>query len=364
MLAIYEFPQNISDPTGALKIIEEMYQRNKEYSNLQLKQSDQKVGQTPKDIVWSLNKVQLYHYRPTQAKRYAVPVLMIYALINRAYILDLVPGKSLVEFLVSQGYDVYLLDWGTPGLEDRDLSFGDYVTKYIPKAVKKIQRISRSREFSILGYCMGGTISSMYASIFPDDGLKNLILMASPIDFSFHPYYSVWLRNKNFDLDKMVDTLGLIPGNVIDWGNKMLKPVQNFLSSEVNLWSNATNNNFIKSWSPLNQWINDGPPFPGEVFRQWIKDFYQENKLVKGEMVINGYKIDLNRIKAKLLAIGATQDHIALPQQVKAAVDYFGSTEKEYFEVNAGHVSLTIGGTASKVTWPKIRDWLAGRSED
>jgi polyhydroxyalkanoate synthase len=363
MDALNEYPNTILNPTEMWEAAEQLRERIQKYTRLSIEESDTQVGQTPKDIVWSLNKAKLYHYRATQTTRKSVPLLMVYALINRAYILDLVPGRSLVEYLVGKGFDVYLLDWGTPGLEDRELTFGDYITKYIPKAVKKIQQLSKSEEFSILGYCMGGTMSSIYAAIYPNAGLKNLITMASPIDFSYHPYYSVWLRNKNFDLDKMVDTLGLIPGSLIDLGNKMLKPVQNFVSSEIKLWDNALDDKFLQSWGPINKWVNDGPPFPGEVFRQWIRDFYQENKLVKGELVIGGYKVDLNRINANLLVIGATRDHIALPQQVKAAVDYFGSQNKEYFEVDAGHVALTVSGIATRKTWPKIADWLTSQTD-
>ncbi|QGG46744.1 class III poly(R)-hydroxyalkanoic acid synthase subunit PhaC [Heliorestis convoluta] len=349
-------------PAVMMQIAEEWNKRNQEYTRILFDGPRAKVGQTPKDLVWSLNKARLYRYRATCQEGPRVPLLMVYALINRAYILDLAPGRSLVEYLVNRGFDVYLLDWGTPGLEDREIDFGDYVCKYIPKAVRKMQRLSNSKEFSILGYCQGGTISSMYASIYPNSGLENLILMASPIDFSYHPYYSTWLRNKYFDVDRMVDTLGNIPGPMIDWGNRMLKPMQNFVSSEYALWNNSVNDRFLQNWAPMNKWLNDGPPFPGEAFRNWIKDLYQDNKLVKGELVINGHKIDLGRAKANLLAIGASEDHIALPEQVKAAVDHFGSQDKEYFEVPAGHVALTVSSRGTKVTWPKIGDWLTERS--
>jgi len=344
------------------KVCEEICKRNSEYVRLLLEGPKTRVGVTPKDVVWSLNKSTLYHYRPSRKRHYSIPVLIIYALINRPYILDLAPGRSLVSNLVDLGFDVYLLDWGSPGLEDRGLSFGDYVTKYIPRAVKKIQRLSGSREFTILGYCMGGTMSSMYAAIYPDAGLKNLILAASPVDFSYHPYFSQWFRNKYFDLDRLVDVLGVIPGQMIDWGNKMLKPVQNYLSSEVSLWHNSLNAKFTKDWAPVNKWINDGPNFPGEAFRQWIGDLYQKNKMVKGEFILNGYNVDLRQIKANLLAIGATQDHIVLPEQVRAALDCFGSSDKEYYEVDSGHVSLIISGKAAKKTWPKLTDWLDSRS--
>jgi len=366
MKQVDEWFSEYGDPALFMEITKELGERNQEYSRLQIEGPKTRVAQTPSDVVWSMNKTKLYHYHPTQAqvkgRGETIPLLLTYALINRAYILDLVPGKSLVEYLVGRGFDVYLLDWGNPGQEDKDLSFGDLVHKYLTKAIKRMQRISKSKEFSMLGYCMGGTIASMYAAIYPNDGLRNLIIMASPIDFSFHPFFSNWLRNKNFDVDRLVDVLGVIPAPTIDWGNKMLKPSLNFNSSEFTLWNNASNDKFIKNWAPVNKWVNDGPAFPGEAFRQWIKDFYQDNKLVKDEVVIGGHRVELKHITANLLAIGAAQDHIVLAEQVRAALDYFGSQDKEYYEVDCGHVAITISGTAKKNTWPKIADWLDERS--
>ena len=140
------------------------------------------TGQTPKETVWTKNKAKLYHYAPNAQKKHPVPILMVYALINRPYILDLMPGNSFIEYLVSEGFDVYMLDWGVPGDEDKDLTFENYVLDYLPRAVKKVLRHSHSDELTMLGYCMGGTMSAMYASLFPEH-LKNLILMTAPVEF-------------------------------------------------------------------------------------------------------------------------------------------------------------------------------------
>src|SRR5260370_10326506 len=142
------------------------------------------TGQTPKEVIWTSNKAKLYHSEPTIEKRYRVPILLVYALINRPYVLDLMPGNSLVEYLVGQGDDVYMLDWGIPGDEDKDLTFEEYVLDYIPRAPAKGKRAAQSDEFSLLGYCMSGTMTSMYAALFPDAGIKNLLLLTAPIDFT------------------------------------------------------------------------------------------------------------------------------------------------------------------------------------
>src|SRR6266513_797430 len=142
------------------------------------------TGQTPKEVIWTKNKAKLYHYEPTIEKRFPIPILIIYALINRPYVLDLMPGNSFVEYMVKHGFDVFMLDWGTPGDEDKKLSFEDYVLDYIPRAVKKVLRASKAEEISLLGYCMGGTMTAMYAALFPDKPLRNLVLLTAPTDFT------------------------------------------------------------------------------------------------------------------------------------------------------------------------------------
>jgi len=135
-------------------------------------------------VVWLRGEAKLYHYKPTQEKKYPVPVLIVYAPILRPYILDLVPTNSFIEFLSSEGFNVYLLDWGDARPEDKHLSFEDWILDYMPKAVENVLRESQSKGLTLLGYCQGGTMSAMYASLFPDKYLKNLILLATPTDFA------------------------------------------------------------------------------------------------------------------------------------------------------------------------------------
>ncbi len=149
------------------------------------------TGQTPKEVIWTKNKAKLYRYEPTRQKLFPVPILLVYALINKPYVLDLLPGASLVEYLVNQGFDVYLLDWGTPGDEDRHLALDHYILDYIPRAARKMLQAAHAHEFTLLGYCMGGTMSAMYAALFPALPLKNLILLTSPIDFSAGTYWLI-----------------------------------------------------------------------------------------------------------------------------------------------------------------------------
>jgi polyhydroxyalkanoate synthase subunit PhaC len=321
------------------------------------------TGQTPKETIWTKNKAKLYHYAPNAEKKYPVPILMVYALINRPYILDLMPGNSFIEYLVGEGFDVYMLDWGVPGDEDKDLTFENYVLDYLPRAVKKVLRHSHSEEFSMLGYCMGGTMSAMYASLYPEH-LKNLILMTAPVAFPGGEMglYSLFTSKKYMNPGLLADAFGNIPGDLIDTGNRMLKPVTNYVGTYVNMWERIFEEKPMETWLAMNKWVNDGPPFPGATFRQWITEFYQQDKLARGEMVLRGHRIDLSNIKVPLLNIAGKKDHICTLPQAEATMNLVGSEEKEFFVLDAGHVGLMTGRGAKKGLWPKVSDWLSTRS--
>src|SRR4051794_15101784 len=320
------------------------------------------VGPTPKEVVWTRNKTKLYRYISDQPKKHKIPLLMVYALINKPYVLDLTKGGSLIEYLVNQGYDVYLLDWGTPGYEDRHMKLDDFIMDYIPRAVKKVMKTSNAAEVSILGYCMGGTMTSIFAALHPELPIRNLIFMTSPFDFTNTGSYASMLDERYFNVDNVVDTLGNIPPEMIDYGNKMIQPMANFYGPYVSLYTRADNENFIKGFSLLQKWLNDGIPFPGESYRQWIRDFYQQNKLIKGELVIRGQKVDLKNITANVLNLSGVSDIIAQPHQVEALMDVISSKDKQYLNLPVGHTSITFGSKATKITYPTVSDWLEERS--
>jgi polyhydroxyalkanoate synthase len=322
------------------------------------------TGQTPKEVVWTKNKAQLYHYAPVTPKQFPVPILLVYALINRPYILDLMPGNSFVEFLVGQGFDVYMLDWGIPGDEDQSLRLDDYVLDYIPRAVKKVLSTSHAEGVTVFGYCMGGTLSAMYAALFPEKPLANLVLLTAPIDFSPDEVglYGLWTSEKYFNPDRVVDAFGNVPASFIDTGNRMLKPVTNYVGTYVNLWERIMQDKSLDSWLAMSKWVNDGVPLPGEAFRQWIRDFYQQNKLVKGEVKLRGRQVDLSHITCPLLTIAGTKDHICPQPQAEAVMRLSSSRDKEFLLLEAGHVGLLTGSGAKKTLWPKVQAWLAPRS--
>lgn len=347
-----EFLENIQQET------EKNLQRYDHLNKLIYHIPEPQMGLTPKEVIWTKNKARLYHFIPVSEKRHPVPVLMVYALINRPYIMDLVPGNSMVEYLLGQGFDVYMLDWGITGPEDKNNTFETYVLDYLPQAVKKLLRFAQAKELTLMGYCMGGTITAMYMGAHPGAPVRNMVFLASPIGFENAGLFSNWLSEKHFNVDKLVDVMGNIPPESIDFGNKLLKPVTNFYSVYNNLWDRMWDQDFVDNWRILNRWVNDGVPFPGEAFRQWIKEFYQNNKLVKGEFYLRGKRVDLKNIKGPVLNLTGRTDHIVPENQSMALESCIGSDVYEHISVPSGHVSLVVGKQAKKITWPKMSSWL------
>ncbi len=323
---------------------------------------DPQTGITPKDVVWRKNKTKLYRYVSEQGHKYRTPLLITYALINEAYILDLTPGISLIEHLVKEGFDVYLLEWGDFEWEDRNLTMADLIFDYIALAARKVCQFSKTDELSILGYCMGGTMASMYAALFPLPRVKNMIFLAAPFDFAEAGVAGTWIQNDRFDVDKIVDTLQLIPSSFIDMGVKMLNPVNNFWGTYTRLWKMLDEGMPVHSWKVLNKWVNENKNFPGASFRLWIKDLYQENKLIANEVRLRGRRVDLSRIQASILLLAGEKDHLVLPAQSRAAMDYIPAEDKTYREFPIGHGGLVFGNVAVKQVYPLISGWLGDRS--
>lgn len=323
------------------------------------------IAQTPKETIWTFNKAKLYRYIPVVPveQRHRIPLFLVFALMSRPYILDLRPGASFIEYMVKQGYDVYLLDWGTPGPEDKDLKFDDYVLTYLTRAIRKIKAVSESDEFSMLGWCIGAIASTIYAALRPDDGLKNLILLTAPLDFSDKSSggFVRW-TNDSFDADKIADALGIIPGEMLDYGAKALKPVENYVGAYLNLWDNLDNPRVVESWHAMQTWLNDLIPMTGGLFRQIVKNLYQQNQLINSDLVIRGERVDLSHIRASLLNVIALADHISPPCQSESIMDKVSSEDKLMLKIKGGHIGMMAGSSAVKHTWPQIDEWLGARS--
>lgn len=329
--------------------------------------TDAKIAQTPKELIWTLNKAKVYRYIPVvpDDKRHKVPLLLVFAIMNRPHVLDLRPGHSFVEYMLRHGYDVYLLDWGCPGPEDKALKFDDYTLEYLPRAIRKVKSVVDSDEFDMLGWCLGALISTLYAALRPDDGLRNLILLTAPLDFTDKTAggFIRWTSSQAFNADKLVEAFGNVPGEMIDYGAKALKPVENFVGSYLNLWDNIDNPKVVESWHAMNTWVRDNIPMTGGAYRQLINEFYKENRLMAGTLALRGERVDLSHFEANVLNVIAENDHITPPCQSEGIMSKIGSTDKEVFRVRGGHIGIMAGSGAEKTTWPHIEQWLAARSK-
>lgn len=322
-----------------------------------------KVGQTPRQAVYRRNKSVLYRYGLPDQRRRPVPVLFVPNLgISRPYIFDLSPGSSFIEHMIGQGFDFYLLDWGVFGDEDNGLTVDECVTEILPRAVRKLLAHSGTGELNVIGYCMGGPLATCYTALYPDP-VKNLAIMAGPIDYAKAGMFTSWLDRRHFDVDKLVDTFGSMPADLVRVGFKMLRPTMDW-TTYTNLWWNLWNDKYVDGYLALNKWANEYVPFPGEFFRQWVKDFYQGNKLVRDALVLGGRPVHLSAIACPLLVVGAKQDYICPPECTRALMDAVASTDKEYLELPGGHISLIAGRGAARVVWPRVSDWLAQHSEE
>lgn len=319
------------------------------------------VGCTAKDLVWRRNKARLFRYRRYTATPHPVPLLLVHSLISRPYILDLIPGNSFVEFLLEQGFDVYLADWGVPAAEDVRLRLEDYVLDYLPGMVAAVQATAGAQEVSLLGYCMGGLLTLLYAATHAQAPLRALLTLATPVDFAHLGLQGLWARH--VDPDRLVATYGNIPAALIQQSFRMLRPASELSAARfIALWQNLDNARYVEQFRAFDRWSNDHIDFPGETFRQVMKELVQGNALVKGTFTLGGRRVDLGAIRCPFLAIAAEADHIVPLAAARPQVELVGSADKDFLVLPGGHVGLAAGRNARRVLWPRVASWLAARA--
>lgn len=319
------------------------------------------VGLTPKDTIYSRGTLRMYRYRPMTDEVYRVPIIFVMSLISKPYILDLVPGQSFVEYLLKQGFDVFMIDWGVPKPEDHVLKLEDYVLDRLPRCVEEVRRVTKETEHSMLGYCMGGIFGLMYGAAFPESGLKNLVTVATPVDFNGMGLLRQWADPRWFDVDRIVDSFGNIPPEAVMLSLELLRPFDR-LTGYIRLWDNLWDEEYVRNWRVRYRWVNDQIPFPGECYRQVTKELLWGNKLMTGELTLGGRSVDPKNIRASVLNAIAEHDHIAPYESTRALLSLVGSCDKQEMLVKGGHVSLVSGKNAILRLWPTVNQWLAPRS--
>jgi polyhydroxyalkanoate synthase len=322
-----------------------------------------KTWQTPHQVVYQEGKVRLLHYQAQAPTRYQVPLLIMFSLINRSYILDLKPGKSIVEKMVQAGFDVYLIDWGVPGPADQFLTLDDYINRYTYRMVQHICDTHAGLDrVSLMGYCMGGTMAAMYAALHPQT-VQNLLLMAAPFDFSRQDgLLNLWADKQYFNVDKLVNAMGNIPPWFLQSAFTLMKPMQNMVDKYVTFFEKMEDKAFVDDFLTMEYWLNDNIPLSGQVYRQFVEDCFHQNRLIQNQMCLGEHPINLKAINCPVLSIIADQDHLVPPESSLPIHEAMGSADTEVLRFASGHIGLSVSNRAMQNLWPQVAAWLAQRS--
>lgn len=333
-------------------------------------EDDLAIATVPRDEVWREDMVRLYRCRPIVDKPRATPILIVYALVGRFQMIDLEAERSLVRKLLGEGFDVYFVDWGLPARAQRWLTIDDYVSGYLNTCVDVIRARSGQDDINVLGICQGGVFTACHAALFPDK-VRNLALTVTPIDFhgdkqdpqAGSGYMNQWTRAlTSEDIDDLVDAYGGAPGSMVGFAFLMMNPVSNLTKYTIDLIDVMADHARLLSFLRMERWIADRPDHPGEVLRQWFKDLYQENKLIRNELVLGRRRVDLREITMPVLNIYATGDTIIPMACSKGMGEHFGTRDYTELAVPGGHIGTFVGNKAQKILAPTLADWFKSRS--
>lgn len=321
-----------------------------------------RVGTTPHDVVYTSGSLRLLRYRRSTPARHAEPVLFCYALVNRPYILDLQDEKSVVRRYLERGFDVYLIDWGTPSPAESHVSLEDYVGTRLREVVDAIRRAHDEERVHLVGYCMGGTLATLYTALHPE-GVASLTLLATPLDFAVRDsLLNVWTDREHFDVDAFIAAHGNCPAWFLQSCFLQMKPVQNLVEKNLALYEHLDDPAFVEGYLAMERWINDNVPVAGETFRQFVKYLYQENRLVRGNLFLGEVLVELRRVTCPVLLLTASADHLVPPASTEGVRPHLGSGDVTSMSVKAGHVGLVVSSKAHDHLWPEATQWLALRS--
>lgn len=309
-----------------------------------------------KEVVYTENKLQLYHYKPLKKKLNPVPLLVSFAMVNRPYILDLQPDRSLIRALLEAGVDVYLIDWGYPTLEDKDLRLEDYVLKYLNNCVDFVATASKKKAINLLGVCQGGTLSLCYSALFPKK-INKLITMISNVDFHT-PDNTLTELAKNMEMETITEFYGNMPGWLLNQVLFSLKPTASHWLKYKHAMQETENQEKTANFLRMEHWIWDTPDQAGSAFVQYITQFYQQNLLIKDEIYLDGKQVRLTNITMPVLNIYALKDDIVPASAAKSLKNYIPAENYSEETFAGGHIGIYVSRKAQEEIPPKIAKWL------
>lgn len=318
------------------------------------------VGVSPKELVWQEGHVKLFRYKSMSKTQSKTPVLMVYALINRPYILDLRPGNSVVEHLLKNGQDVYLIDWGEPDDEDKYLDLDFYIDHYIDYCVEKTREISGAKKINLFGWCIGGSLALIYAAIH-NEKINSLVTLTTPGESKNGGMLSVWSNKEYMDVDKIIQAFGNIPGKFIRYGVIEIYADREMSKNRL-FYENMNNPLFMQMYGLIEKWMNDNIDFPGKVFKQYIEHVFQNNSLFEKKLKINGKVVNLENITCPYMNMAAEVDHLVLLESTKIINDYVGSKENVFEVIPGGHLGIAFEPMSQKIGWGKLLEWFKKHS--
>lgn len=317
------------------------------------------VGATPREQVFSEDSVRLYRYRHENAATQATPLLIVYALVNRPYITDLEDGRSLIQGLLAEGMDVYLVDWGYPERVDRYLTLEDYLEGYLLRCIDEVRETSGSEKINLLGVCQGGVFSLCITALYPDR-VRNLVTMVTPVDFHTKDNYLARIVRR-IDVDALLDTFGNVPGPLLNATFLSLSPYRLGSQKYVHLADMLEDQGALKSFLRMERWIFDSPDQAGEAFRQFAKATFIDNSLIRGEMRLGGKVIDLGTIRQPILNVFGERDHLVPPTSSRALEKSVGSDDYTELAFDGGHIGIYVSARAQSLIAPAIGNWMRTR---
>ncbi len=335
--------------------------RAQKASDILLGKLETEIASTPYDVVYQEDRVKLKHYSSLEDRdpQIKTPLLVVYALINRETMLDLQPERSVVKNFLDGGINLYMIDWGYPTIKDKFLTIDDHINGYMDNIVDYILEREHVPQLNLMGICMGGTFCVIYSALHPKK-VKNLVTTVCPTNFDTEQgLLHIWM--KELDADKMIDTFGNMPGDLMNFGFLLLNPARLMIDKYVGFFEHIDNKDFVENFIRMEKWIFDSPDVPGETFKQFIKDGYQKNLLIQNRMEIGGKRVNLKNITMPVLNIYGQYDHLVPPEAADKLTSTVGSTDTEDVCLDTGHIGIYVSSKTQKEFTPKILGWLKQR---
>jgi polyhydroxyalkanoate synthase subunit PhaC len=325
--------------------------------------ADDPAPVTPYGVVYKGGKVSLRHYRPAE-RRHKTPLLIVYALIKRPFVLDLQPGKSVVESLLKQGFELYLIDWIPPTAADTWRGFDAYVNDDLANAVRAVQLNEGAEEVNLLGYCFGALLSLLYTALHPEN-VKNLLTLTAPFDLGNRelPVYRLMDGMSDASIDLITKIYGNCPAWMVNSGFTAMAPVHHAIDKYVGRYRNAQRDGYAEMFELFERWMQSDVPLAGQIFRELVKEIFKRNALVKGELSVGGERVNLRRITCPLLNVVADFDDVVHPASSLGLPEFVGSEDKRNLTFPTGHLGAVVSAGALSKMWPQIGGWLANRDD-